>query len=448
MQIFTIFTSISPHTTERKTKREGGVMKTLNPLLTMLAAILLMPAPTAAVTPREEKTHLTVNGVVKDRNSKKVIPYANINVVGSPHGTVSNDDGDFTLKIARSATGSDISIEISHLGYYNSQIKVDSTSTTEKLTIWLSPAVNQLREVVITGYEPRRLVEEAVSKIVANYDANPRLLTGFYRETAQKKKRYINVSEAVVDLYKTSYRNPGVEQDRVQLIKGRKLISTKVSDTLAVKLLGGPVSAVYLDVVKNPDLLLSPEMLDFYDFYFEEMTSIDRRLQYVVGFRPRRVLPYALYNGRFYIDRERLSFTRAEFSLDLSDLPKAIQSVLHRKPAGLRFRPTEVSYRVSYIDREGRSDLNYVYAHIAFKCDWKRKLFSTNYAIQSEMVVTDRQPAIDSRISWKDSFKPNEVLSDDVSSFYDEDFWGAYNIIEPSESLEHAVKRLKRQRER
>ena len=32
-----------------------------------------------------------------------------------------------------------------------------------------------------------------------------------------------------------------------------------------------------------------------------------------------------------------------------------------------------------------------------------------------------------------------------VENFMDEDFWGAYNIIEPTESLESAVNKLKKQ---
>ena len=39
----------------------------------------------------------------------------------------------------------------------------------------------------------------------------------------------------------------------------------------------------------------------------------------------------------------------------------------------------------------------------------------------------------------------NESLSDKVMGFYDVNFWGAYNIIEPTESLESAVNKLKKE---
>ena len=101
---------------------------------------------------------------------------------------------------------------------------------------------------------------------------------------------------------------------------------------------------------------------------------------------------------------------------------------------------------INYQDRDGRTYLSYISNGVRFKCDWKRKLFSTNYTIFSEMVVTDNNPVQSSAIPYKAAFKPYESLSDNVSNFADDDFWGEYNIIEPTESLEHAVNRLKKQK--
>ena len=232
-------------------------------------------------------------------------------------------------------------------------------------------------------------------------------------------------------------------RDRVRILKGRRLLSPKLSDTLAVKLLGGPTASIYLDVVKNPDLLLSPEMLPLYDFHLEEPAAIDERPQYVVSFRPNRQLPYALYYGKFYIDRERLSFTRAEFNLDVDDRHKATQAILCRKPIGLRFKPMEVAYIVDYADHGGKTYLNYVRNEIRFKCDWRRKLFATSYAVVSEMVVTDiKSSATD--IPVREAFGKDQILSDDATLFFDKNFWGNYNIIKPEESLEKAVGKLKK----
>jgi hypothetical protein len=231
----------------------------------------------------------------------------------------------------------------------------------------------------------------------------------------------------------------------VQIFKGRQLLTTKVSDTLAVKLLGGPNLSIFADIVKNPDILFDEESL--YNFTFKMKTSefLDNRQQYVLSFEPAVILPYPLYYGTLYIDKETLAFTRAEFYLDMKDRNKATDAILRKKPAGLRFKPDEVLFIVSYKQRDGKSYLNYIRNEVQFKCDWKRRLFATNYTVISEMVVTESKEDSVGNIPRKESFNVNESLSDKVMNFYDDNFWGAYNIIEPTESLESAVNKLKKE---
>ena len=409
----------------------------------LITLLLIGSTPLKAQQNPGDDNYITISGVIKDKNSKKRLEYVNISIPGSTIGTVTNEDGEFSFKVKDSIQAQ--KVEISHLGYFNNEIGLNGKSM-DNLTVWMTPFVNLLDEVVIRARDPRYLVEEAIRKIPANYSAQSNLQTGFYRETAQKGRRYINISEAVVNIFKTPY-SEGVDHDRVQVFKGRKLLSQRASDTLAVKLLGGPNLSIYIDIAKNPDCLLDIESLSYYNFRMEEATTIDNRVQYVISFKPQAILPYALYYGKLYIDKERLSFTRAEFFLDMDDRNKATQAILRKKPFGLRFKPLEVSYLVNYKDRDGCTYLSYIRNGVRFKCDWKRKLFSTNYTILSEMVVTDTQKENISNIPYKTSFKPFESLSDNVVNFMDENFWGAYNIIEPTESLESAVNKLKKQQE-
>jgi hypothetical protein len=308
----------------------------------------------------------------------------------------------------------------------------------------LTPSANALGEVIVRSGDPRSIVEEAISRIAKNYSPSNSMLTGFYRETAQKGRRYINISEAVIDIYKTTY-SQNTDRDRVQIFKGRSLLSQKRSETLIVKLLGGPNLSVYVDIVKNPDMLLDKEILSYYSFKMEESAMINDRPQFVISFRPQAILPYALYYGKLYIDRERLSITRAEFNLDMDDRNKATEAILKKKPFGLVFRPMEVSFLVSYKERGNVTYLSYIRNEVRFRCDWKKKLFATNYSITSEMVITDSRDEDIGGIPYRQAFKSTQSLSDKVADFMDEDFWKGYNIIEPTESLETAVNRLKKQ---
>lgn len=410
--------------------------------VTLLLAILLSSTVSLqAETANKNGDYITVCGVVKNKGNNKRLEYANVAIKGTNIGTVTNENGEFTLKVKNDLQAQ--LVTISHVGFISEEIHLTGNDM-DNLTIFLIPQNNLLNEVIVRG-DAENIVKDAIHRIKANYGDKDCMLTGFYRETARKRQHYINISEAIIDVFKTTYNNRSTNSDRVQIIKGRKLLSDKSGDTLAVKLLGGPNLAVYVDVVKNPDVLLEEGDLMYYKFKMEEPSFIDHRLQYVISLSPRVNLPYALYFGRLYIDSESMAITRAELSLDMSDRNKATQVILMRKPFGLIFKPQEVTYLVDYKERDGKMCLNYVRNEVRFKCDWKRKLFSTGYSVVSEMVVTDLNNENVKNIPHKAAFNLHDAFSDKVTAFTDEDFWGAYNIIAPTESLEKAVNKLKKQ---
>lgn len=388
---------------------------------------------------------LLVTGIVKDKESRKALANVNIAVQGSNVGTVTNADGVFSLKVSQEELSR--GVVVSHLGYQNTLVSAEAlTKSQKRLTIWLTPTVLTLEMVNVYGGDPLALVEQAIRRVPQNYAPNDHLFSAFYRETILKRNRYIGISEAVADVYKTSYQTRDASRERVQILKGRRLESQKKSDTLAVKIAGGPNMPIYLDVAKNDEELLDVNMLHCYRFSMQLSMSIDDRMQYVVAFEPRVVLDYPLYTGLLYIDQQTLTLTRAEFQLDLSNKEKAVRHILRKKPAGLRFKLNEVSYLTTYRYQDGRAYLNYLRNFIRFKCDWKKRLFSSTFTTTTEMVMVDRTDHPEERIDSKDAFMQKDIFYDVVEEYWNVDFWKDYNIIEPTESLESAVKKLKKQR--
>ena len=347
---------------------------------------------------------------------------------------VTNEDGDFSLKLDADPG----TIVVSHLGYKTKRVKVKNG---EELKIRLHPTTIQLREIVVLNEDARELVDIAISKIPDNYSKVPELLKGFYRETAMKRKHYIYVAEGVEDMYKTPYSR-SIGRDRVAIVKGRRLLSQKQGDTLGVKVMGGPVQAVVMDLVKNRDFLLNKEDLDNYDFRMGAPEYINDRQQYVVLMEPSLVTTYALFHGKLYIDAERLAFTRIELELDMHDKDKATQTMLVKKPFGVRFKPRELSSVVDYRYEDGVTRISYLRNTFRFNCDWKRKLFSTSFTATCEMAVTDSESKDVQPIASRSSFDSRDAYYDKVEYFMDPEYWSNYNIIEPSESLDKAIKRL------
>jgi hypothetical protein len=381
-----------------------------------------------------------VNGKVKDKQSKKALEYITDSVPGTHVATITNMDGEFTIKVNKDVRVK--TLEFSSVGYYTQKIPIKEEDLQD-VTIILTPLSNPLQEVIVKGIHPRDLVQTAIEKIEKNTSTNPNLLTGFYRETIKKRRNYIHISEAIIHIYKTSYTKD-ITHDKTQIYKGRQLLSPKRGDTLIVKLQGGPNLSLYLDVVKNRDWLLDSESLSNYKFRWENSAVIDERPHYVVSFEPQVIVSYPLLYGKLYIDKENLTFSRVECSLSMDDRGKVALAILKKKPFHLRFKPEEINYLVTYRQQNGCSYLNYIRSEINFRCDWKRKLFSTTYSIVSEMVVTDRKEDSITGIPNRLAFSDKHSLSDKVTDFYDENFWEDYNIITPTESLEAAVNKLRK----
>lgn len=388
----------------------------------------------------QEIDYHTVNGVIKDSKTKERVVFSSISVPGTNIGTVANSDGEFTLKIPKSLNIKEF--EISHLGYLNKKISITENGKNQQ-TFLLEPASVELQGVIVRPEDPRLIVAGAISNINKNYSNSPNMMTGFYRETIKQRREYISIAEAIAEIYKTPYI-ASAETDRVKILKGRKGSNVKRADTLLVKMQGGPHVSLYLDLAKYPELILTQEEMGNYEYEIVNMVSLDNETNYVISFKPRVSLSYPLYTGKLYISAENLALTMAEFSLDLSDIDKATPLFVKKKPMGLRFEPQSTNYMVTYKKQGDKYYLNYMRNEVKFRADWRRRIFETNYTVMSEMVITERNTENISRIANKESFKPSSILSDKVNEYFDENYWGAYNTIEPNESIQSAINKFNR----
>ena len=140
-----------------------------------------------------------------------------------------------------------------------------------------------------------------------------------------------------------------------------------------------------------------------------------------------------------------MAFSRIELSLDMSNPEKATSAMLIKKPTDIRFRPKEMSLLLNYKREGGKTRLSYVRTVFRFNCDARRRLLNTEFTAIAEMVVTNRYDRADvAPIERAESFRSSESLADKTKLYADPDFWKDYNIIEPTESLENAIGRLKK----
>lgn len=100
-----------------------------------------------------------VSGVVTDENSAPV-PGVNIVEKGSSNGTTTDAEGRYTVNVA----GSNSILVFSFIGYVTQEVQVGTQSTVD---VSMSPDVQALEEVVVTGYsiDKRRELTGAVSTV-------------------------------------------------------------------------------------------------------------------------------------------------------------------------------------------------------------------------------------------------------------------------------------------
>jgi hypothetical protein len=388
----------------------------------------------------QKESYLEYSGKVVDKDTGSPLIFATISIEETNIATVTNSEGEFRLKVPIDKT--DLNILVSFIGHMNKIIPI-SELTKKRNKIRLKVHSVSLAEINVFPKDAELLIRAVINRRRENYMQSASLMTAFYRETIKKRRAYASLSEAVVQIYKQPYRN--INSDHIKLLKTRKSADYSKLDTLVLKLMGGPFNTLILDIMKNPNMIISYETIDEYTFTLDNITKIDNRLIYVLSFKQKEWIQEPLFYGKLYIDSESLAITRASFNTNTAFKEQVSRMFIKKKPAGAKVYITNASYMVSYREKDGEWYYGYSRGELTFKIDWSKKLFNTIYTAQFELAVTDWEKAEPkSPIKPKDRMRMNVIMRDKSSGFSDKNFWGAYNVIEPEKPIENAIKKIQK----
>jgi hypothetical protein len=141
---------------------------------------------------------------------------------------------------------------------------------------------------------------------------------------------------------------------------------------------------------------------------------------------------------------DKLAITEAEFELNTENREEAARLFIQRKPMGMTITPERAAYRAKYTIEKNRWYFSYARAEVKFKINWKKKLFNSIYTTMSEVAITDRTYEGIEKFAARERFKSNDIMGEKVYIFFDQGFWEGYNVIEPDQSIESAIRRLNR----
>ncbi|OFX26303.1 MAG: hypothetical protein A2041_03265 [Bacteroidetes bacterium GWA2_31_9b] len=377
-----------------------------------------------------------VHGKIIDKESYEPLPFANISLFGKSIGTISNEQGEFSLKIPINLI--DENIVFAYIGYKNSLFPLKDLDLSNNI-IYLEKASIPIKEVIIRSNDPEILIKGAMERVEENYFTQPYIMTTFYREFVIKNKQYMSIMESLLTIYKSPYE--GLYSDQIKMIKSRKNLNYSDSDTFLLKLKGGLYASLYLDIIKNPTNFLIEENFNSYTYTLVDIVNYDNSSSYVIHFKPKYYLEDKSFCGNIYIDTENLTIKYVDFYIE----PEAIEQLAHelvvKKSMKTRVKPVSVHYWVSFRQINGVHFLNLVRGELDFKVKKHRQLFSSDFKTTFEFAVNDVDTLNIDRFKRNETIETNSIFID-KNFEYDYSFWGDYNYISPDETLEEALVRI------
>jgi len=393
--------------------------------------------PQPVIQVQDSIKNILVRGHVFDNENKSAVPYVSIGITEENIGTITNADGYFELKVPASFSGS--FLLVSHLGFMSQRIPIQLIKE-QQVDIYLERRIISIQEVIIRYIDPKIIVEKAMDLRKVNNNLEPVYTTSFYREGVQKNNRYLNYSEAVFKVYKSSYQH-GEYADQVKILKSRKIENSNPRDTVFLKLKGGILSALQLDIIKTVPDFLDQALPSQYTYTYSDLVSNSSNDAYAITFVQNPAIKEALYSGTLYIDKESYAILGVDFEINPAYLDVAAENLILKKSRNLIVKLEKISYSVRYTPFSGKYYLNHVRVDMQLKTRLKKHFSSDNFNTFLELATCNIDTANVVKFSRQEVIKPNVVFSD-ASFNSDNTFWGDYNVIAPEAKLSEALSKI------
>ena len=381
---------------------------------------------------------IIAKAVVKDAQTKEPIPYVSASIEKTGIGTITNQSGEFMLKIPPSDTL--LTVQISHVGYNQQTIPIGVFSD-KPVDIYLQTQPIPLREVIIGFVNPQKIVREMLNNIPINYQPDPVYFTGFYREGIEKKNTIAGLTEAVFQIYKTGFESS--EEEQVKLLKMRKISNDDERDSLILKMKAGIDASLHLDIIKYLPNFLELNDENPFNYFKIDMAVTDTGLAHVIAFEQKSGIKEPLYKGELYIDAANSALLVAHFEVNPQYIDQATDLFVLKKPKTVDIKPESAEYYVQYKYRNGKYYLNHLRGDLTFKIKKKNAFLQPSKSIRTffEMVVCKVDTTDVKRFPRKESISTRTVFSE-TKFQYDNRFWDDFNVILPEERLNEAISRI------
>ncbi|WP_461640591.1 carboxypeptidase-like regulatory domain-containing protein [Labilibaculum euxinus] len=364
-----------------------------------------------------------MTGKVSDNN--QALPGSSVYIKDSYLGTVTNGEGDFRIKIPEKyKTGK---LRISSIGYQSQEINLAQSKLP--LAIQLQKDTCNLSEVLVMPKDTLlALLRRAYGKIKDNYFDVDTRMKGFYRESyfVPESKEYLYFGEALLDVFKTSYKTQA--EGQVKILESRMNKHPMYDSLSRVMWYGGVQMPLHADDVKRRVEFISPSGFKKYNYSIAK-SQLDGRSAYKIEFVPKESKQVE-YKGVFYLDVESLAYLYFDYAYSeygkekrsnyLSRLGK-LRSNLWSKSRGIKTK---------YLKRQGKYYLSYI-------SDWEElynERTSLNLVQFNEYLTTDISSENVGPIPLKEQTEYRDIFYLKAKDYSESD-WKDETLIVPDSSL-------------
>ena len=177
-------------------------------LIALFGALSIYAQDNTTVNAQKE-----INVLLLDSASKKPLAYANIYLLNSRKGMISNEQGQFSL----SAKGLDPadSLRFQYIGYATRVIAVNGLDTAS--VVYLAEKISDLNEALVFGNAPKP--EDIVKQVLLHKDANYKRNDYHKNKTFIRERENVDFTDVRLECEKSTI--PGVNKEMFQILEDK-----------------------------------------------------------------------------------------------------------------------------------------------------------------------------------------------------------------------------------
>lgn len=433
-------------------------------------------------------SQITISGKILEEDSNLILVYADVYVLNTSLGVITNDDGEFTLSVPEAYK--DYTLAISSLGYEKLKIPINNLTEKNENVFYLKPKSEKLNEVVISSlpnYTERELLTKALNKYSNDFFQNQYIAKGFIRHSEKTKESYKLLVEAAFEMYEPGNNNNN--KVGINLLQTRKSFDNRILDTVfvIVPYLRNKNNSSYNknhEIAKNYKENLNKQEIDkaiaFYDNHYT--AGYNKELGLLEKILTKDINKLRNYNSKratltdktikdfiikkdtvLYLDDEKI--TKISFTLpnkkagnilvgsiyirnsDLAILETNFSSLTSKSHSYYRATGNRVRYSTKMRYREFKGLMYPFYmSHKSFKFNGINQhdgellvdgTYTLDEILLSQILIDEKSFNV-----FKSKLKTNNNIFNKTK--YDKDFWNTYPILLESNEENKMIKDLER----